>query len=69
MEEKKIYGQLFNSIELHNEEHLETLISTMNKESAIIILIQGIKHGYNQGIYTLGESEIISKCIRVLLQD
>jgi hypothetical protein len=69
MEEKKLYGQLFNSIELHNEEHLETLISTMNKDSAMFILVQAVKYGYNQGIYTLGESEVISKCIRVLLQD
>jgi hypothetical protein len=38
----------------------------MRYEDAKFLLIQAVKHAYNQGIYTLGESEIISKSIRVL---
>ena len=66
MEENKSYGKLFNSIELSSEEHLDGILQTMNKESALFILIQAIRFGHNNGIYTMAESEVLSKSIRVL---
>ena len=33
MEEQKLFGKLFNTIPLHDENHLETILVTMNKET------------------------------------
>lgn len=67
--EEKIYGKLFNKIILHNENHLDVLLDTMDKERAIYLLVESVKHCHNMGVFTLGESEVISKSIRVLNRD
>ena len=66
MEQEKIYGKLFNSVPLLTENHRQTLIDIMDKEQAIFLLVQAVKHAYHNGVFSLGESEIISKSIRVL---
>ena len=66
MDEKELFGNLFNSIPLHNEEHLETIRNTIDKDQAVFLLVQAVKHAYHQGLYTIGESEVISKCIRIV---
>lgn len=69
MEEKnEIYGNLFGSINLLSEEHLEIILSTMDQEHAIYYLVESVKAAYKRGAYTIGESEVISKTIRVLSQ-
>ena len=65
MEEQKLFGKLFNTIPLYDENHLDTLLTTMDKKTACYMLIQAVKFAYHQGIYSLGETEIISKSIRV----
>ena len=67
MEDKDLFGNLFNTVPLHNEEHLETILNSMDKEQATFLLVQAVKYAYHQGLYSLGESEVISKCIRVLV--
>lgn len=62
----KPFGKLFNSIDLMSENHLEGILHTMDKESATFILVQAVKFAYNQGIYSIGETEVISKSIRTL---
>jgi hypothetical protein len=66
--EENIYGKLFNSVPLLTETHLETLLETLDKERSIYLLIQAVKYAYHSGIYSIGETEVISKCIRVLNQ-
>ena len=66
MEEKQIFGTLFNSVPLLTEDHLDVLLQTMDKEHSIYLLVQAVKHAHDSGVYSLGESEVISKCIRVL---
>jgi hypothetical protein len=66
MEEKEIFGKLFNSVPLLTENHLDTLLETLDKERSTYLLIQAVKHAYHAGVYSIGESEVISKCIRVL---
>lgn len=65
-EEQKLYGKLFNSIELSSEEHLDVILQTINKENALYLLIQAVKFGYMNGIYTMAEVEVVSKSIRTL---
>jgi len=68
MEEKK-YGNLFGSIDLINEQHLEAILATMDENTANYYLIESVKSAYRKGVYTIGEVEVISKSIRVLLRE
>jgi hypothetical protein len=58
------FGNLFGTIDLLNEEHLEAILSTMNQEHAVYYLIESVKAAYKRGAYTIGETEVISKAIR-----
>lgn len=64
--ENKEFGKLFNSVTLHSEEHLELILSTMSQKDAIYLLVQAVKHAHHIGAYSIGESEVISKSIRVI---
>lgn len=64
--EEKIYGKLFNNIVLRDENHLDVLLDTMDKERSIYLLVEAVKYCHNMSAFTLGESEVLSKCIRVL---
>ena len=66
MEEQKLFGKLFNTIPLLNEDHLDVLLQTMDRDNSIYVLIQAVKHAHESGVYSLGETEVISKCIRTL---
>lgn len=65
----KIFGRLFNNFDLHSEEHLELIIHNMDINSSKYFLVEAIKYAYNKNIYTIGETEVISKAIRTLTKD
>ena len=65
-EEQELFGKLFNTVPLFNEDHLEVMLKTMDKDGAIFLLIQAVKFAYHNGAYSIGESEVISKAIRVI---
>jgi hypothetical protein len=69
MNEEKLFGQLFNTIPLLTENHLDTLLETLDREHSIYYLVQAVKYAHSQGVYSLGESEILSKSIRILSKD
>ena len=60
------FGNIFGTIELLSEEHLDVILSTMDKEHSIYYLVEAVKSAHKRGAFTIGESEIISKSIRVL---
>lgn len=66
MEEQQLFGRLFNSVPLLSEDHLDVLLQTMDREHSIYFLVQAVKYAHETGTFSLGESEVISKCIRVL---
>jgi hypothetical protein len=66
MEEQELYGNLFNTIPLLSEDHLEIILTTMDEKTALYYLTQAVKFAYQNGIYSLGECEIISKSIRLV---
>jgi hypothetical protein len=66
MEEQQLFGKLFKTVPLYTEEHLEVILQTMNKESANFFMIQAVRHAFDSGVYTIGETEVLSKCIRLL---
>ena len=59
-------GVLFNSIEYKSLNGLEDFIFNMNDEQAKLCLIEAIKYSFSRGVYSLEESEVLSKSIRVL---
>lgn len=62
----KLWGNLFGTIDLQSEDHLELILSTMTKDQSIFFMVEAIKHAYRKGVYTIGESEVISKSIRTV---
>jgi hypothetical protein len=64
--EEELFGKLFNTVPLVDENHLDTILNTMDSSHATYLLVQAVKHAYHSGVYSLGESEVISKCIRTL---
>ena len=62
--ENKEFGNLFGTIPLISEEHLDAILSVMTKEDSTYYLVEAIKAAYNRGAFTIGEVEVISKAIR-----
>ena len=58
------FGNLFGTIPLLSEEHLDAILTTMEKKESTYYLIEAIKAAYNRGAFTIGEVEVISKAIR-----
>ena len=67
MEQEK-YGNLFGTIDLLSEEHLDLILSSMDNEHALYYLIESVKSAHRKSAFTIGESEVISKGIRTLLK-
>jgi len=67
-QENNNYGNLFGTIDLLSEEHLEIILSTMDEEHAIFYLIESVKYAHKKGCFTIGETEVLSKSIRTLLK-
>ena len=65
-EELKIYGNLFGVIDLLNEEHLDILLTTMDREHSLFYIIEAVKSAHKRGAFTIGETEVISKAIRTI---
>ena len=67
-QENTNYGNLFGTIDLINDDHVEAILSTMDNEHAIFYLIESVKYAHKKGCYTIGETEVLSKAIRTLLK-
>ena len=65
-ENTKIYGNLFGTIDLLNETHIDAILMTMDHEHALYYLVESVKAAHQRGSFTIGESEVISKAIRTL---
>lgn len=64
--EKEPIGILFDSMRFYSIEDLETFTKNMTSEQAVYCLIEVAKFAYKEGIFTLEESEVVSKIIRIL---
>jgi hypothetical protein len=66
MEQETNYGIVFGTIPLISEDHLDIILTTMNKDHALYYLIEAVKSAHERGTFSIGETEILSKSIRVL---
>jgi hypothetical protein len=65
-EEKQPIAYLFEEVALYKPEDLETLIDNLTDEQAKFMIIRAVQMAYKHGIFSLTESEIISKSLRRL---
>lgn len=57
-------GSLFNTIHYVSAQDLDKFITNLTKEQSLYCLIEGVKYAHSKGVFTLEESECISKSIR-----
>jgi hypothetical protein len=66
-EKTEIIGNLFETINYSSKEQLNLFIDNMNQDQAWYCLTQAILSCHNRGVFTLEESEAVSKSLRLLL--
>ena len=55
---------LFQTIQIKDDESFNNFIENLNKDQAWFIILESIRFAQRQGIFSLSESEAISKSIR-----
>jgi len=65
MEQKQPIGLLFDSIAYYTPNDVNTLCDEMNLEQAYFMLIKALEYSHNSSIFTLQESELVSKSLRI----
>lgn len=58
--------KLFDFLNCNSNEEFDKLINSIEKEQSIFYITQAVQTGFKRGSFTLQESEIISKSLRVL---
>lgn len=66
MTEKQPIGLLFDSIAYNSVKDLNSLCDEINLEQSYYMVIKALEFAHKSGVYTLQESEIVSKSLRVL---
>ena len=67
MEQQKLpIVHLFEEVEIYKPEDIENLIDGLTVEQAKFMLVRAVQMAYRNGLYSLTESEIISKSLRML---
>jgi len=59
-------GYLFESIAIYDQSAVSQFVDNMIPEQAFYIITQAIQMAYSKNIFTLQESEILSKSLRTL---
>ena len=65
-QQKQPIAYLFEEVEIYNPEDIEKLIDGLTEEQAKFMLVRAVQMAYRNGLYSLTESEIISKSLRML---
>ncbi len=58
---------LFESIHYSDEDEFNKFLCDMNRDQAIYCLIESSKASFRRGAFSLEESEVLSKALRVLV--
>jgi hypothetical protein len=65
-QEKQPIAFLFEDVAIYKPEDIENLIDNLTEEQAKFMLIRAVQMAYKNGLYSLTESEIVSKSLRML---
>ena len=58
--------KIFQSYPIENNIEFEILLSSIEKEQALFFLVEAVKYANANNVYTMSETELLSKCIRKL---
>jgi hypothetical protein len=64
--EEEIQDILFDSIVIKNNDEYNNLIDNLTIEQSYLMLIQSVQYAYKNGVFSMAESELISKAIRMI---
>ena len=65
-QQKQPIAYLFEEVAIYKPEDIENLIDNLTEEQAKFMLIRAVQMGFKNGLYSLTESEIVSKSLRML---
>jgi len=57
---------LFEDVAIYKPEDIDNLIDNLTDEQAKFMLIKSVQMAYKNGLYSLTESEIVSKSLRIM---
>jgi hypothetical protein len=66
MEPKQPLGLLFDSVAYNSPEDVDRLIDEMTTEQSFYILTQSLHYVHNTRLFTMQETELVSKALRLL---
>jgi hypothetical protein len=66
MEEKQPIGFLFESVPYYSEESIELMVEKLTMKEIVFFLTRSLNYAHSKNIFSLTESEIISKSLRIL---
>ncbi len=64
--EKTPINLLFGSIAVYKTSDVDSIIEHMTFEQSLFYVIQAIQYAHNSNLFSLQESELISKSLRIL---
>lgn len=59
-------GTLFESVNYYSDEDLIKFIDTIKEPQAFYIINQALNMAFRRGLFTMQETEILSKSLRIL---
>ena len=67
MENEKLpQNFLFGSIGINKPEDVDNLIENLTFEQSFYIITQALEYGRNSNLYSMQETELVSKSLRIL---
>lgn len=66
MENQKPLGFLFETMAYYSSSSVDTMIDNITMENIPVILNNALEYAHSKNVFSLTESEIISKCLRIL---
>ena len=64
-QEKQPIAYLFEDVAIYKPEDIDTLIDNLTEEQAKFMLARAVQMAYKNGLFSLPESEIVSKSLRL----
>jgi hypothetical protein len=65
-QQKQPIAFLFEEVAIYKPEDIDNLIDNLTEEQAKFMLIRAVQMAYKNGLYSLTESELVSKSLRIL---
>ena len=66
MQNKQPKGFLFGTMAYFSDESLENMMNNLDNKGVPYLLTQAIEYAHSKNAFNLMESEVLSKCLRIL---